>query len=205
MYISFIYERKKHGFWSETKLMKDLDTFPEQFSEIEAFYGNVIFANVNHIDEKGNNVFIENNSVVSLSKEETKERLEKEISFFISLILNSGSVDLLQANINKISAYDSIIEKITSYNILNIDLKADFKKKTYVECVNNLHLLLNFSENGFDRNFCFKMKQVIKAVTTLLIFDKKINVSVKNSPCCTYTNEKGKAKLDTSQALGILR
>lgn len=204
MYIPFIYERKKHGFWSETKLMKDIDNFPEQFSGIEAFYGNVIFANVNHVDKEGNNIFIENNSIITLSKNETKEKLEREINFFMCLIFSSGSVELLQGNINKISAYDSILNYLSSYNILNIDLKADFKKKKYIECVNKLHVLLNFCNNGFDRQFCFKIKQIIKAVTTLLIFEKKLNVSLENSPCCTYINERGRVKLDTSKALIIL-
>lgn len=205
MYIPFIYEQTKDGFWSETKFMKEIDTFPEQFSEIESFYGNVIFANVNHIDEKGNNVFIENNSMVSLSKEETKERLEKEINIFTSLIFNSGSVDLLQANINEKSAYENILDKLKEHNILNIDLRMDFKKKKYIQCINNINLLLAFSNNGFDRHFCFKFRAIIRAVTTLLIFNDKLNVSIKHSPCCTYTTNKGKVKLDLSQALSILR
>lgn len=204
MYIPFIYEKNKHGFWSETKFMKEIETFPEQFSEIESFYGNTIFANVNYVDEQNNNIFIENNSLISLSKEKTRERLEKEINFFTSLVFNSGSVDLLQSNINEISAYEKILEKIRKNNILNIDLKADFKKKVYINCINNINLLLNFNDNGFEKHFCFEMKRIIMAVTTLLIFDNKLDVSIKNSPCCTYLDEKEKVKLDISQALSIL-
>lgn len=205
MYIPFIYEKKKHGFWSETKFMREVDSFPQQFSETEAFYGNIIFANVNYVDEKGNNIFIDNNSIIKLSREDTKKKLEEEIVFFASLIFNSGSVNLLQANINETSAYDHILERMRENNIFNIDLKADFKKKKYIDNVNKITLLLNFNNNGFDRHFCFKIKQIVRAVTTLLIFDKKLNVSIENSPCCTYLDEKQKVKLDTSQALSILR